>query len=61
MVERFVAEVNIFSSCLRAFMELAQFGDHHFSCYFEVAESLLWSIQHEEAASDIIESCHRVD
>lgn len=41
-------------------MEFSQLRDHDFSCYFEVTQGLLGSIQHKEAAADIIESSHCV-
>ena len=42
-------------------MELAQFGNHHFSGDFEITECLFGSIKHEEAAADVVEGSYRID
>jgi len=42
-------------------VELTQLSNHDLSGYFEVAEGLLGTVEHEEATADVVETCHCVN
>jgi hypothetical protein len=61
LVECLIAKIHILSGGLWPFMELSKFRDHDLFSNFEIAKRFLRSIQHKEAASNIIECCHCIN